>query len=126
MPVIQSPVEVLSDARGFLFEPLEAGDIPDKKNVHIVVSRPGVVRGNHYHMRGAETIVVMGPAQVRFRENDVEKDVEIPEGRAVCFVFPPGVPHAIRHTGDSPGILVAFNTIEHDRKSPDTVSEILL
>jgi hypothetical protein len=63
---------------------------------------------------------------VRFRENAVVTDVGVPENRVYRFVFPPTVPHAIKNTGDRPSILVAFNTVEHDRDNPDTVQEILI
>ena len=87
---------------------------------------PGVVRGNHYHTRGKETIAVLGPALVRFREKDETKDIEIPAGQAYRFVFPPGVPHAIQNLGNEPNILMAFNTQEHDPRNPDTERAVLI
>ena len=85
-----------------------------------------MVRGNHYHLRGTETIAVLGPALVRFREVDATKNVEIPPGLAYRFVFPPGIPHAIKNLGAQPNILMATNTVEHDPKNPDTEREILI
>jgi UDP-2-acetamido-2,6-beta-L-arabino-hexul-4-ose reductase len=41
-----------------------------KKNAHIVISGPGVIRGNHYHKKGEETMAVMGPALVRVRDGN--------------------------------------------------------
>ena len=57
-----------SDARGFVFEPMPGDDLPQYRNVHIVVSLPGAVRGNHSHVRGTEITTVCGPTKVRFRE----------------------------------------------------------
>jgi UDP-2-acetamido-2,6-beta-L-arabino-hexul-4-ose reductase len=126
MPVAYEPLRVVSDARGFVFEPLAANAFCFQKNAHIVVSLPGVVRGNHYHLKGQETIAVMGPALVRFREGEEIKDMEISQGEAYRFLFPPGVSHAIQNLSSQANVLMAFNTIEHDPRNPDVVGDKLL
>jgi UDP-2-acetamido-2,6-beta-L-arabino-hexul-4-ose reductase len=126
MPVTYEQLRVISDSRGYVFEPLLAKALRIQKNVHIVVSGPGVVRGNHYHLKGEETIAIMGPALVRFRENGQTKDMEIPEGQVYRFFFPPEIPHAIKNIGNRPTVLAAFNTIEHDPQNPDTKQEVLI
>ena len=126
MRVASDEMRVISDSRGLVLEPIGPEDFPDQKNAHIVVSMPGIVRGNHFHMRGKETIAVLGPALVRFRKDDETVDIEIPSGRAYRFVFPPGVPHAIKNLSNSPNILMAFNTEEHDPLNPDTESSVLI
>jgi len=126
MKISYDHLKVISDARGLVFEPLVAKDFPDQKNAHIVLSMPGVVRGNHYHTRGTETVAVLGPALVRFREEEETKNVEISPGQAYRFVFPPGVSHAIKNLANGPNILMATNTVEHDPQNPDTVKEILI
>jgi UDP-2-acetamido-2,6-beta-L-arabino-hexul-4-ose reductase len=114
------------DARGSVFEPLEAGDFPHQRNVHVVVTRPGEVRGNHRHRRGFEIITVTGAALVRVRVDGEIRDVDVPAGEAWRFRFSPGESHAIRNTGDSDHILVAFNTEIHDPGHPDTVRDVLI
>ena len=120
------PVHYHADPRGLVLEPIGAGDIARQRNVHLVLSEPGAVRGNHYHERGTEVAVVLGPALVRMRESGVVRDVEIPEGRAYRFTFPPGVSHAFQATGESPMVLVAFNTEPHDPAAPDVVRDVLI
>lgn len=119
-------ITVSSDARGWVFEPLSFTELQDQKNVHVVFTRPGQVRGNHYHVKGRETLVVCGPAVVRYREDGRDVDARIPEGRVVKFAFPPGVPHAIRFTGADLGVLVAFAGEVHDPSQPDTVPFFLM
>ena len=114
------------DDRGIVFEPLEANKLAVQGNVHVVVSRPGTVRGNHVHRFGTETVTVFGPALVRYRENGVVRDVEVPAWEAYRFVFPPGVAHAIRNGDDQPGLLVAFNSLTHDPRHPDTEVDVLI
>lgn len=118
-------LNVISDSRGVVFEPLEAGSFPDQKNGHVVISGPGVVRGNHYHIKGEETIAVKGPALVRARDDAGVRDVEIPDGEVYRFFFPPGVAHAIRNVSERSNMLIAFNTMEHDPRSPDAIEDIL-
>lgn len=126
MTVTYDPLRVFSDSRGFVFEPLAANAFPFQRNAHIVVSLPGAVRGNHYHIKGKETIAVMGPALVRIREAGIIKDIEIPNEKAYRFFFPPGVSHAIQNLSDHANVLVAFNTVEHDPKNPDAIEDMLI
>jgi UDP-2-acetamido-2,6-beta-L-arabino-hexul-4-ose reductase len=119
-------LNIIPDSRGLVFEPLMADAFAHQQNAHVVISMPEVVRGNHYHKRGTETVVVMGPALVRVRENDRTEDIEIPEDQAYRFVFSPGVSHAIQNQSNQPNILVAFNTVEHDPEKPDTVRDVLI
>lgn len=120
------PVAVHADARGIVLEPATPGMLPAQRNVHLVTTAPGAVRGNHYHARGTEVAVVVGPALVRLRENDVVHDVEVPAGAAWRFTIPPRVSHAFQNTGDRPMVLVAFNTVEHDPANPDVFRDVLI
>lgn len=126
MKIEHSPLTTITDERGVLFEPLSAEEIANYKNVHIVISNPGVVRGNHYHRKGKETLAVTGPSVVRYRLNGKNVDVTVPENRVYRFTFPPLVAHAIKNIGSRPNLLIAFNTMEHDQGHPDTVVEELL
>lgn len=119
-------ISVISDQRGVVFEPIQADDFAALQNAHVVISNPGVVRGNHYHREGREIITVMGPALVRYQDGDRIREVTIPEKTVLRFDFPPGIAHALKNTGTDPNLLVAFNTVSHDPAHPDTVSEILI
>ena len=120
------PVELFRDARGWVIEPVDEALLAGKRNVHVVFSEPGAVRGNHYHERSTEVFVVVGPALIRVRENDVTRDVHVPDGAAMRFTVPPGVPHAIQNTGTRPMILMSFATQPHDRAHPDTFAVVLI
>ena len=114
------------DPRGTVFEPLPGDQLENYRNVHLVISEPGAIRGNHFHLKGTEIAAVRGPTLVRFRESGQLRDVEVPAGEVWRFSFPPGVPHAFRNTGQIPTILACFNTEEHDRTAPDAVRESLI
>ena len=124
--VKKETVNRFSDARGFVFEPLVGELLANQKNTHVVVSRPGAVRGNHCHVRGTETLVVCGPALVRIRKEKDVVDFSIPTNTTCRLIIPPGVAHAIQNTGETDNLLVAFNTEPHDPDQPDLVQEILI
>jgi len=126
MPVPYERLNVIRDQRGFVLELLNADDFASQRNAHIVVSLPGVVRGNHYHTKGRETITILGPSLVRFREQGKIDEVVIPDKEAWRFVFLPGVSHAIKNLSGEANILIAFNTLEHDPTNPDTHSDLLI
>ena len=126
MKVNIDQLKTLPDLRGIVFEPIDKDKINSQENIHVVISEPGAVRGNHYHLRGTETLAVVGPALIRFKENDELHDFEVPSGQVYKFIIPPKVVHAIKNIGDKPCILVAFNTVEHNPQNPDPVRENIL
>jgi dTDP-4-dehydrorhamnose 3,5-epimerase-like enzyme len=119
-------VRVLADDRGCLFEPLGGEELAVQRNVHVVVTRPGQVRGNHYHNRATEWLTVLGPARVRVRVATEIIERMVPAGEAWRFTLPPGVVHAIENTGSEPGLAVSFTDQFHDPDRPDTAREVLI
>ncbi len=115
-----------TDQRGIVFEPIEQDAISVQQNCHIVISKPGIVRGNHYHLYGTETIAVAGPALLRLREGTDVYDLEVPSEQVYKFVIPPKVSHAIKNIGEKDNILIAFNTVPHDPKKPDVIIDTLM
>jgi len=119
-------VSFSADARGWVIEPVDETLLAGKRNVHVVFSKPGAVRGNHYHQRGTEVLVVIGPALIRIREGGPVRDIHVPDGQAMRLTIPPGIAHAIQNTGTRPMILMSFATLPHDRAQPDTVPAVLI
>src|SRR5271170_4506484 len=120
------PVKTHHDPRGSLFEPLDAAELAAQKNVHVVLTQPNEVRGNHVHERGVEMTSVVGPCLVRLKEADEVRDVEVPAGETWRFTIPPGVVHAYRNTGDSVMVLISFSTELHDPNAAGTRREQIL
>ena len=119
-------LSVFTDERGIVFNPIEMSDLQDQENFHVVTSLPQSIRGNHYHQRGTETLIIMGPALVRIRENNDLRDIDIPDRSVYRLIIPPGVSHAIKQTGSESGILLSFNTIGYDPENPNVVRDVLL
>ena len=126
MKVKIDQLKLHSDKRGNVFEPIGGEFLSAQHNCHVVVSKPGVIRGNHYHLNGTETIVVVGPALLKFKEGDEIYEVEVPADQTCRFIIPPKISHAIKNTGRDINFLIAFNTLPHDPLNPDVVSDILI
>jgi len=124
--VTVSEVRVIRDARGWVIEPVDEQDLHGIRNVHVVWTEPGHVRGNHYHRETTELLLVTGPARVCWEAAGRRQEVEVPAGAARRFVFPPGVAHAIQNTGSEPIVLIAFTNRPHDPTRPDTVRQVLI
>jgi dTDP-4-dehydrorhamnose 3,5-epimerase-like enzyme len=126
MRVRIEPVKTHRDPRGSLFEPLADGELALQRNVHVVLTEPNQVRGNHVHANAVEMTTVVGPCLVRLKESHETRDVEVPAGETWRFTIPPGVAHAYRNTGDSLMLLVSFSTLIHDPNGTDTRRETIL
>ncbi len=114
------------DERGQVFEPLDAQGLGEQRNVHVVLTEPGQIRGNHFHRVGWEVSTVVGPALVRYREGGQTTSVEVPPNEVWRFRFPPGVVHAFQNIGTEPMLIVSFNTVPHDPANADVGREVIL
>lgn len=124
-PTIDKPM-IHSDARGIVFEPVDAALLHRQRNVHVVITQPGSVRGNHYHRHSTEILIIMGPALVRLRVEKEIREISIPSQAVYRLRIPPGISHAVYNTGERPNFLIAFNSATHDRKTPDVTRDMLI
>lgn len=119
-------MRVAADERGVVFEPIGELEMAAQHNCHIVLSKPGAIRGNHLHHVGTEITAITGPCEVRWRERGQLHDALVPAGEVWRFVFPPGVAHAFRGTGTAPMVIASFNTEAHDPARPDVSRDVLI
>lgn len=115
------PLHLVRDERGWVVEPVDERHFRGLRNVHVVWTEPGHVRGNHYHRETTEILLVVGPARVRWVSGDSVQELMVAEGEARRLVFPPGVAHAIQNIGVRPMVLASFTDRPHDPQRPDTV-----
>lgn len=108
------------DARGFSFTaPAEAlAFVGRMADVHLASTMPGAVRGNHYHLRRREAIVVLPGAKWSLHWDDGDGSVaqhrEFDGGRVVLVLVSPGASHAVRNDGDGNLWLVAISSETYD------------
>jgi dTDP-4-dehydrorhamnose 3,5-epimerase-like enzyme len=108
------------DVRGFSFTaPAQAlqfvGHIAD---VHLSSSKPGAVRGNHYHLKRREAIIVLLGTRWSLHWDEGESEPtqhrEFDGHGAVLVLIPPGASHAVRNDGDDELRLVALSSETYD------------
>jgi UDP-2-acetamido-2,6-beta-L-arabino-hexul-4-ose reductase len=115
-----------ADHRGYVYEPIDAQGLGQQRNVHVVLTQPGEIRGNHFHATGIEVTSVSGPARVRIKEQGGLTTHDVPDGETWRFTFPPGVTHAFQNTGVGPLVIISFNSLPHDPANPNTSRDVIL
>ncbi|MGA2531669.1 MAG: NAD-dependent epimerase/dehydratase family protein [Candidatus Aminicenantales bacterium] len=114
------PLEQREDARGSLAEVLKS---PNFGQIFVSRTRPGVMRGNHYHDTKVEKFAVLeGDAVIRFRHILGEDIIEYPvSGREFRVVdIPPGYTHSIENIGQSDLIVLFWAYEELNPADSDT------
>ncbi|MFC1675821.1 NAD-dependent epimerase/dehydratase family protein [Planctomycetota bacterium] len=111
------------DQRGSLFEVVKQ---EDSGQIFFSVTKPGVVRGNHYHTRKMEKFcVVQGQAVIRLRRIGTDQIIEynVSDKKPVSIEMPVLYTHNIENVGNS-DLLTLFWTNElFDPNDPDTFYE---
>ena len=87
-------------------------------------SKPGIVRGNHYHHTKLERfIVIKGKAKISFSsvlDPDDNYSFEVSEDKIEVVTIPVGYTHNIENIGDSEMILAIWCNELFDKDKPDT------
>lgn len=95
----------------------------DSGQFSISFSKPGVVRGNHYHHTKMERfIVVKGKARISFQSivNDEQYVFEVDDTEIKIITIPVGYSHKIENIGTDEMILVIWCNELFDKDHPDT------
>lgn len=108
------------DARGFSFSAPAAAlaFVGCMADVHLASIKPGAVRGNHYHLRRREAIVVLPGARWSFHWDEGEGSAaqlrQFESDCAVLVLVSPDASHAVRNDGVSELSLVAISSETYD------------
>ena len=96
---------------------------PDRGQISINISKPGMTKGNHWHHTKSEKfLVVSGKGMIRFRKIDGTKIMEyLVSGEKLQVVdIPPGYTHCIENLGDTDMVTVIWASEKLDPRRPDT------
>ena len=110
------------DPRGLSFTaPTEAlAFVGRMSDIHLASTKPGSVRGNHYHLRRREAIVVLPGTKWSLHWDEGEgspaEHREFSGKSAVLVLVSPGQSHAVRNDGDNDMWLVAISSETYDPK----------
>jgi oxalate decarboxylase/phosphoglucose isomerase-like protein (cupin superfamily) len=107
------------DARGFSFTFSSVLDFLGRVgDMHLASTAPGAVRGNHYHLRRREAIVIMPGSAWSLHWDEGEgmpaQHRSFSGNSAVLVLVSPGNSHAVRNDGAAPLWLAACSSEPYD------------
>jgi len=108
------------DQRGSFTEFLKT---PDRGQVSVNISKPGITKGNHWHhTKNEKFLVVRGTGVIRFRKIDSEQVTEyyVSGDKLEVVDIPPGYTHNIENLGDSDMVTIMWANEHYDPNNPDT------
>lgn len=97
---------------------------PDRGQVSINISNPGVVKGNHWHhTKNEKFLVVSGRGVIRFRKIGETEVLEyyVSGDKLQVVDIPPGYTHNIENLGSTDMITVMWANEKFDAERPDTI-----
>lgn len=117
------PLEMHTDNRGSFTEFLRS---PERGQVSINISHPGIVKGNHWHhTKNEKFLVVKGEGVIRFR-NIFSKEVieyHVSGNKLEVVDIPCGYTHNIENVGTEDMVTVMWANEALDPDHPDTFFE---
>lgn len=117
------PLKMNCDARGSFTEMIRTSD---RGQYSVNISKPGIIKGNHWHhTKNEKFIVVSGKGVIRFRKIGDTKVIKYPvSGDKIEVVdIPTGYTHSIENTGDTDMVTVMWANECFDLDKPDTYYE---
>lgn len=115
------PLKMNMDHRGSFTEFIKS---PERGQVSVNISKPGITKGNHWHhTKNEKFLVVSGTGIIRFRKIGEEKIIEYKvSGEKLEVVdIPVGYTHSIVNTGDTDMVTIMWVNEVFDPKLPDTI-----
>ncbi len=114
------PLKMNVDQRGSFTEFLKS---PDRGQVSVNISKPGITKGNHWHhTKNEKFLVVHGKGVIRFRKIDEEKVYEyyVSGDKLEVVDIPVGYTHNIENLGDTDMVTIMWANEPFDPDKPDT------
>ena len=109
------------DNRGSFTEFLKTDD---KGQISINISKPGIVKGNHWHNSKVEKfIVVKGKGVIKLRKVNSEKVIkyEVSDKKLEVIDIPAGYTHSIKNVGNEDMVTIMWANEKFDKENPDTI-----
>lgn len=114
------PLKMNTDARGSFTEFLKS---PDRGQVSVNISKPGITKGQHWHhTKNEKFLVVNGKGVIRFRKIDEDQIHEyfVSGDKLEVVDIPVGYTHNIENLGDTDMVTVMWVNEVFDPNHPDT------
>lgn len=108
------------DERGSFTEMIRT---PERGQVSVNISKPGITKGNHWHhTKNEKFLVVSGEGLIRFRKIDSDEIIEyrVNGERLEVVDIPTGYTHSIVNVGDTELVTIMWVNECFDPENPDT------
>lgn len=112
-----------TDDRGALMENTAPPIFKEAKHFFVSKSKPGVIRGNHYHLRKSEWFyVIQGECRLVIKDMKTGKKEErlVKANQDIAIHMEPNKSHAFKNVGKNELILLALVNEVHNQQDPDT------
>jgi UDP-2-acetamido-2,6-beta-L-arabino-hexul-4-ose reductase len=96
---------------------------PDRGQVSVNISKPGITKGNHWHhTKNEKFLVVSGNGVIRFRKLDSDEVIEyfVSGEKMEVIDIPTGYTHNIENLGDTDMVTIMWANEFFDPEKPDT------
>lgn len=96
---------------------------PDRGQVSVNISKPGIIKGNHWHhTKNEKFLVVSGEGVIRFRKIDSDEVIEyfVSGDEMEVVDIPTGYTHNIQNLGDKDMVTIMWANEQFDPNEPDT------
>lgn len=114
------PLDMKMDVRGSFTEFVRT---PERGQFSVNISKPHIVKGNHWHhTKNEKFLVVAGKGVIRFRKIDEENVIEyfVSGDKLEVVDIPPGYTHNIENLGDTDMVTLMWASEPFDPKKPET------
>ena len=114
------PLKMNIDERGSFTEFIRT---PERGQVSINISKPGITKGNHWHhSKNEKFLVVNGKGVIKFRQIDSNDVIEyyVSGDKLEVIDIPTGYAHNIINLGDSEMVTVMWANESFNTEKPDT------
>jgi UDP-2-acetamido-2,6-beta-L-arabino-hexul-4-ose reductase len=96
---------------------------PDRGQVSVNISKPGITKGNHWHhTKNEKFLVVSGKGVIRFRKIETDEVIEyfVCGDKMEVVDIPIGFTHNIENLGDTDMVTIMWANELFDPEKPDT------
>lgn len=115
------PLQMNIDHRGSFTEFIKT---PDRGQVSVNISKPGITKGNHWHhTKNEKFLVVSGTGVIRFRRIDCDEVIEyyVSGEKLEVVDIPVGYTHNIENLGSTDMVTIMWCNECFDPEKPDTI-----